>query len=244
MSNTTDVLVQSIESIATHVLETPPSGDDPSQDPNGAAQILKDGAFAKSVSTADFKKAKKEYQAGLSSLGISDLFAGQSIFFIMTDTSDRYKKMDMAVLQEDARACDDDHCFFAIVDQPINLMGSKSWKSPIGLNKLGEFGINLLDLAKAALWYQKKFGGYMKKVDFDDLSKSFLEEEDKPPKNYWVSLPVVDYDDAPSIKEMDVTGHTSGMQTSVEDRVISTVGKYIAKKDDWPYKDRLRGRPG
>ena len=56
-------------------------------------------------------------------------------------------------LVDDCRVCDDDGtCYFFIMTQSIdNVHKNNNWKNPMGLDKLGDYGLDLLKFANLAI---------------------------------------------------------------------------------------------
>ena len=177
--------------------------------PASAPGVLKNGAFAERLQWQGFDILNDNIFNIFAGGAINQCWSMEEVFIVKTTKSinnQAPKDFDLKSLGSNSRACDGDTCYFFIKNQKITNLGSWSkWLTVQGLDKITDYGTNLLAFAQAADWFQSKFGSYQKIPTVQDTLES-IESTDSAPNNLWVNLPVITYDDAPGISSWKVYG--------------------------------------
>lgn len=238
--NTTDVIASAIEKLGINVLERPSDGS-PYHYPWTAPQVLAGGSFAEALDGDEWQKVEKDYKKSLAASAINAAWVFDSVFiakgkgkFHDTDLDG----FDMRGLGKETRVCDDDsdYCYFFVCAQSFKnyYKQGTEWQKPKGLDKLEDYNITALEFAKAADWFQNKYGSYLVNPDANDILDAFRDEDNGPPSGLFVNMPVVDFDEAGAISAWDMHYTGSSMTPTAADYFANELAKYVSTLEHWP----------
>lgn len=175
---------------------------------NSAPAVLRNGPFAQQLTWDGFDFIQNSFFNTFAGSVINQAWIMEEVFIVKATKSVNNVApgdFDMAGL-DNTRACVENTCYFVIKSQLISNLGPWGhWDKVRGIDKLGEYNTNLTAIAQAADWFQSKFGAYLK-IPTVESTQGSIQDGDTPPYNMWVNLPVVDYDNAPGISDMQIYG--------------------------------------
>lgn len=213
--------------------------------PNSAPSVLQNGAFAAPFPTKRWEAFTDKIDQAFAASAINTVWGYDQVFIAKGTRQVNGEnlasfKIHGQNLINDARVCDDGDdgdgtCYFFIMaqsrDNAAKYVGDgPGLKYPMGLDKLDEFGLDLLQFAKSADWYQNTFGAYLQNATVSDMYDA-LQNVDTA-SYYFVNMPVVSFDNAPtgSTQEDLVKAHYT-----TEDYFIEDLMRYVSTLDYWPY---------
>ncbi|OQE27617.1 hypothetical protein PENSTE_c004G01781 [Penicillium steckii] len=142
-------------------------------------------------------------------------------------------------LDDEARVCDKDGtCYFFVISQNLrntNRSKGRKWSNTKGLDKLEDYGIDKLKLAKDAEWYQKNSnGGPPDAKKLVDLWKT--PDGDEVASRYFLNLPVIDYENTKTITNAEMKWPYQERYFGPEGRFLVNVCYYVdsKKNKNWP----------
>lgn len=170
------------------------------------ADILKGGSFAEPPDTGDMDAFSDKFSGLFAATIIESAWFLEQVFIVKASESisgDDPCDCELdgsSVDWGDARVCIDGTAYIFVRTGDISCLNGSDceYDNPKGLDSLEEYGLSLEKLARAAVWFQDKFGGYGKSISNNELME-YTGSEDGPPGDLWVNLPVIDYADTPSI---------------------------------------------
>lgn len=173
---------------------------------NRIADVLAGGRFAEPPQEMDQDKFNDRFRNLFAATLIESSWYLEQIFIVKASESisgDDPCDCELdgsSVSWGDARVCIDGTAYIFVKTDDISCLSASDcdYQNPRGLDDLEDYGLSLEKLARAAVWYQDKFGGYGKSASNNDLME-YAGEEDGPPGGLWVNLPIIDYADTPSI---------------------------------------------
>lgn len=211
-----------------------------------APSVLQDGMFA--APFEEWDDVKENLNKNFAASAINPVWGKDQVFIAKgTRTINGEKLGDFKIrghdLVNDARVCDDGEdgdgtCYFFVMAQSFRKSAAAlgeggGIKNPRGLDKLDEFGLDKLQFAKSADWYQNTFGAYLKNATASDMYNALKNIDTS--SNYFVNMPVVSFDNAPGIDP-----HNPGSLGNVyhtEDYFLEELSRYVQPDtlDGWPY---------
>lgn len=190
-------------------------GKDFQNHPNSAPSVLQNGAFAEPWSSDTWDKTTENVNKYLAASAINSVWGTEEVFIVkgkskkVNDQSFKSFRFYGELLVDDARVCeegDDPTCYIFMIAQSIhNIQGSAHWYNPIGLDKLGNYDLDLLKFAQSAEWFQNTYGAYLQNATATDIFDAL--SSDDIGSTYFVNMPVVSWDEAPSIDPYDFYGN-------------------------------------
>lgn len=163
------------------------------QNQSSAWSVLEGGAFSNAASAKVSKELDDEMIKAFYGAAISTLWAAESIFFVKVSQPLAYDAdpCDFKLDSNIWRYCDDGMAWFAI--KSSDKYATQDYPSVPGVDDVGDFGLDMFDLAKAAFWTQGKMG-YKQDWDTRWITDTLTSKE-PPPSNMLVSIPVCDLDE-------------------------------------------------
>lgn len=205
--HTIDIMSRSIGYMLDGALNTAPYPGW-AKDLNSAPNILKGGRWTKNISPKKFNAVTKEVMSYLRSSAIANLWIQQKVFIVkrsqpIKGTHPCDIKLDAL---EGARVCDrdnDEAYFFIKWHQPKVWPDVSDFTKVPGVEKVGDYGLTLLEMAKSANWMQNTWGPtekhhapYIPRMRPAAALKAMIAGE--TPNNHFVNLPVVTADGLPA----------------------------------------------
>lgn len=206
--------------------------------PNSAPSVLQNGAFAELWSDENWGETDDRIKKYFAASAINSVWAMEKVFIVKGKTktvhgkSFKSFKFEGKLLVDDSRICeegDDPTCYIFMIAQSISNAGHH-WLNPMGLDKLGDYNnLDLLKFAQSADWFQNTYGAYLQNATATRISDALSKDDVDSP--YFVNMPVVSFDEAPSL---DTHKFKHAVWTP-ESYFINELAHYVSTLDGWPY---------
>lgn len=161
MGKVWDRIHKAVKDMADAVLTTTPGKADKSL---SAVNVLQGGYFADHPDTMDYKKFTDKFSHAMSSTIVSTAWYLDQVFIVKAPKKIAGENPCTVKLPTlgDARVCDGSTAYIFVRTDSIRTIGPGShrkWNNAAGLDKLKDYDLDLLKIAKEAEWYQGQFGG-------------------------------------------------------------------------------------
>lgn len=163
------------------------------QNQSSAYAVLEGGAFSNAASAKVSKELDDSLIKAFYGAAISTLWAAESVFIVKVSRPLAYDadpcdfKLDSHIF----RHCDDGTAWFFI--KSSDTYATHDYPSVPGVDDVGDFGLEMFDLAKSAFWTQEKMG-YKRDWETQWIADTLTSKE-PPPSGIMVSIPVCDLDE-------------------------------------------------
>ena len=171
-----------------------------------AVGVLQGGYFADHPEKMDYKKFNDQFSHAMSSTIVSTAWYLDQVFIVKAPKTIAGENPCTVKLTTigDARVCDSDGktAYIFVRTDSIRTIGPgshKTWNNAAGIDKLKDYDLDLLKIAKAAEWFQNEFGGWGKQPSTQDVQDYIQNKKPGPPGDLWFNLPVIDYEKTPTI---------------------------------------------
>ncbi|KAJ5814493.1 general substrate transporter, partial [Penicillium riverlandense] len=185
MTKSSDILYRAVRKWGINVMNTAP--DNTHKHPNkyshanrGAPEILHSGTFADPATAQVNVKIDNHMINAFYGAAISALWTHQNVFIVTMKGHLPFhaQPCDIDLSDDVKRVCDGDRAYFFV---------KKDWTAVPGVHKLDKWNLDLLSVAKASRYTQKRHG-YNAQWDSKAAIKVLM-SEDPPPKNLFINLP-------------------------------------------------------
>lgn len=239
LSSAVTAISDTFRSLGKSVLETKVTsmGKDFQNYPNSAPSVLQKGAFAEPWSSDDWDNAKENVKKYFAASAINSVWGTEQVFIVKGKSGKVDGKpfksfpFEGELLVDDARVCeegDDPTCYIFMIAQSIHNIGHH-WLNPIGLDKLGDYDLDLLKFAQSAEWFQNTYGAYLQNATATEIFDAL--KSDNIGSTYFVNMPVVSWDEAPGIG----TGKFQYALWTPEGYFLNILAHYVNTLHGWPY---------
>lgn len=206
-----------------------------------APSLFENGTFADKPKAGKYKIADEKFDNIMASAVINQAWRIDKTFIVKAKDirGKPATELELGHLDDEARVCDKDGtCYFFVISQNLrntNREKDRKWSNTKGLDKLEDYGIDKLKLAKDAEWYQENSDGCppdAKKLV--DLWKT--PDEDEETSRYFVNLPVIDYENTKTITNAEMKWPYQERDFGPEGRFLVNVCYYVdsKKNKNWP----------
>lgn len=214
----TETIKKSMVQVLDTALNTEPCNDLSCNGPSmwslaegSTPQVLANGSFSEKITDTTIDDLTTAVGWYINATIVGSVWAYNTVYIAKRTKDIPYKDLagrsksvapcdldvDKFVAYENARICTDDGVayFFFRWAQSSSPTNAGEWDTIPGLKEVEDLGFTLEDVVMSSDWVQTKYNdGYQPDVSPDEMVKSFLEGDDRPPKDLWLNLPVVDTD--------------------------------------------------